>query len=587
MKTYLVDFENVKSKGLSGIDRLTEEDHVIIFYSENSDTISFEMHCLVMKTKAQVDYMKVRVGGKNALDFQLSTLLGYLVAKGDNTHLFIISNDKGFDKLHDFWENTFADSPDCKVYRTATIAAAVSYSRGKKPIAPEEQTEAEETVTITAPEPAAVPASAEAADTAHDKTLEIEIRDAAGHSSSIDLPEAMVYSMIDGTDFTESIAPKPQADSASKKRGRKPKADKPAEKAPKPAESKTDDITSAAAHPMIAADEAHMAMYEPMIEEFLARPEAKDKHALLAEFMEGVPDADIDTVRGLLIVSSSKLELHNMLMKQFDNETSTRYYTMVKKNFYFLKRVLPAAVAADTPDTDKPEAIPASAEVKEAPRETSAKSGREKKKPADKKKQQSKNADKQPSAADKPKKEKKQPEAKKASDDDKSAKECKKVNAAMKRRLHELLDGNATPDEFSGVVSVINVSATSQQLYINLMQRYSRARGRELYRLVKDAYVDFISAEAPAAEKKSRSSVKQKETAVDDGKKRLRELTDGVIKDDELGSVYEAVLEATTVHKLYLGLIRRFGRKVGAQIYSSIKAEHEVIKAALAREEQG
>ena len=90
MKTYLVDFENVKSKGLSGIDRLTDEDHVIIFYSENSDTISFEMHCMVLQAKAEVDYIKVRVGGKNALDFQLSTLLGYLVAKGDNTHIFVI-----------------------------------------------------------------------------------------------------------------------------------------------------------------------------------------------------------------------------------------------------------------------------------------------------------------------------------------------------------------------------------------------------------------------------------------------------------------------------------------------------------------
>lgn len=31
MKIYLVDFENVKSKGLQGIDNLTETDTVIIF----------------------------------------------------------------------------------------------------------------------------------------------------------------------------------------------------------------------------------------------------------------------------------------------------------------------------------------------------------------------------------------------------------------------------------------------------------------------------------------------------------------------------------------------------------------------------
>lgn len=88
MKIYLVDFENVKSKGLQGIDNLTETDTVIIFYSENSDTINFEMHQKVLTSKADIEYFKVNVGGKNALDFQLSTLLGYLVAKDTYTNIF-------------------------------------------------------------------------------------------------------------------------------------------------------------------------------------------------------------------------------------------------------------------------------------------------------------------------------------------------------------------------------------------------------------------------------------------------------------------------------------------------------------------
>ena len=58
MKVYLVDFENVKSKGLSGVDSLTENDSVIIFYSENSDTISFEMHQKVLSSKAEIEYLK-------------------------------------------------------------------------------------------------------------------------------------------------------------------------------------------------------------------------------------------------------------------------------------------------------------------------------------------------------------------------------------------------------------------------------------------------------------------------------------------------------------------------------------------------
>ena len=134
MKTYLVDFENVKSKGLAGIERLGEDEKVVIFYSENSDTITFDMHCAVMRAKAEIEYMKVRVGGKNALDFQLSTLLGYIVAKGENTHIFIISNDKGFDRLHDFWNDTFDKRSECVVYRTVNIDAAVEYAKRKKPL---------------------------------------------------------------------------------------------------------------------------------------------------------------------------------------------------------------------------------------------------------------------------------------------------------------------------------------------------------------------------------------------------------------------------------------------------------------------
>lgn len=142
MKIYLVDFENVKSKGLQGIDNLTETDTVIIFYSENSDTINFEMHQKVLTSKADIEYFKVNVGGKNALDFQLSTLLGYLVAKDTYTNIFIISNDRGFDFLHDFWHGKYVDSPNAMVYRTRTIQTAINFANHK--VNPTENNEDEE-----------------------------------------------------------------------------------------------------------------------------------------------------------------------------------------------------------------------------------------------------------------------------------------------------------------------------------------------------------------------------------------------------------------------------------------------------------
>ena len=130
MKIFLIDFENVKSKGLTGIDQLEADDTVIIMYSENSDTISFEMHRKVMTCKADIEYFKVHVGGKNALDFQLSSLLGYIVARGEHSHIFIISNDRGFDFLHDFWHGDFVADVRSVVYRTRTIAQGLCYAQG-------------------------------------------------------------------------------------------------------------------------------------------------------------------------------------------------------------------------------------------------------------------------------------------------------------------------------------------------------------------------------------------------------------------------------------------------------------------------
>ncbi|WP_028505119.1 PIN domain-containing protein [Ruminococcus sp. FC2018] len=148
MKIYLVDFENVKSKGLEGVDKLSETDSVIIFFSENSDTLSFEMHQKVLSSKADIEYFKVSVGGKNALDFQLSTLLGYMVAKETYSHIFVISNDKGFDFLHAFWGGNYIDTPKTHVYRTKTISGAIEYTineASNQKVRAEAETESEDT----------------------------------------------------------------------------------------------------------------------------------------------------------------------------------------------------------------------------------------------------------------------------------------------------------------------------------------------------------------------------------------------------------------------------------------------------------
>ena len=98
---YLLDYENVRD--LTWLNDLTDADRVIIFYTKNANTLTFDEHVILQKTKVKIDYKKVAVGN-NALDFQLSSYLGFLI--GQNfTDFCIVSKDCGYDSIIDFWKN--------------------------------------------------------------------------------------------------------------------------------------------------------------------------------------------------------------------------------------------------------------------------------------------------------------------------------------------------------------------------------------------------------------------------------------------------------------------------------------------------
>lgn len=104
MAIYLVDFENVNGEGLTGIEKLGKDDTVTIFYSKNASTISFETHQALNESKAKIDYLKVVSGTKNALDFQLVSYLGYLMAVQPNATYYLVTKDKGYNAVVDFWQ---------------------------------------------------------------------------------------------------------------------------------------------------------------------------------------------------------------------------------------------------------------------------------------------------------------------------------------------------------------------------------------------------------------------------------------------------------------------------------------------------
>ena len=78
---FLVDGDNNIGTGLQGIDLLTADDTVLVFYGKGQSLSSVQKLCA--GTKAQVQYLESVRGGKNSIDFQIITELGVLVGRGE------------------------------------------------------------------------------------------------------------------------------------------------------------------------------------------------------------------------------------------------------------------------------------------------------------------------------------------------------------------------------------------------------------------------------------------------------------------------------------------------------------------------
>ncbi len=108
---FLVDGDNNIGTGLQGIDLLTEEDTVLVFFGKGQTLSNVKKLCA--GTRAQVQYLESVKGGKNSLDFQIITELGVLVGRGEADFAYVISQDKGYEAamsaLHARYASTFRE----------------------------------------------------------------------------------------------------------------------------------------------------------------------------------------------------------------------------------------------------------------------------------------------------------------------------------------------------------------------------------------------------------------------------------------------------------------------------------------------
>lgn len=239
MAYYLIDFENVKSRGMEGVELLTEEDTVCIFYSDNADSMTFDLHRKLNETKANIIYHKVAVGTKNALDFQLATYLGYLICEqqreGIHPNYFIVTKDNGFTSLMVYWK---AQGVPVRIIRNLLW--------GKNPVAEqnlltEEENEAE-TVVTTAEDVAEQPQPAQPEPTLPEPVKETQ-EPVQPEPEKADAPEESAQPEPETVDESAQPVKKPsRKKSNTRKKSVAKTDDKTAEKKPaekKPAEKKS------------------------------------------------------------------------------------------------------------------------------------------------------------------------------------------------------------------------------------------------------------------------------------------------------------------------------------------------------------
>ena len=298
MAYYLIDFENVKSRGMEGVELLTEEDTVCIFYSDNADSMTFDLHRKLNETKANIIYHKVAVGTKNALDFQLATYLGYLICEqqreGIHPNYFIVTKDNGFTSLMVYWK---AQGVPVRIIRNLLW--------GKNPVAEqnlltEEENEAETVVTTaedvaeqpqpTQPEP--VEETKESAQPEPEKADALE-EPAQPEPETVDEPAQPVKkpSRKKSNTRKKSVAKTDDKTAEKKAAEKKPTEKKPAEK--KPAEKKPagepDELTLAVEK--VLTDQAIV----PQVVKFIRQYKTKQgiNNALNKEFKDSKRTSEI------------------------------------------------------------------------------------------------------------------------------------------------------------------------------------------------------------------------------------------------------------------------------------------------------
>lgn len=129
MPTILVDYENVSgSDGLKGVDVLSKNDTLIIFYSKQCEKIRCEYVQKIEDSGCEFKVVKLAKSGKNALDFYIAAECGTISERGEK-QIVIISKDKGYQAVIDYLS---AQYENLEIVKAGSVEVALTMFRDQE-----------------------------------------------------------------------------------------------------------------------------------------------------------------------------------------------------------------------------------------------------------------------------------------------------------------------------------------------------------------------------------------------------------------------------------------------------------------------
>ncbi len=311
MSIYLIDYENVHESGLSGVVDLPDGDRVIVFYGDKIKSISFDVHVQMMNSKAVVEFIETHKTAKNYLDFQLSTYLGFLIGRGSNEDLVIVSHDTGFDSVVDFWKERGKNI--CRRENISEIRPAVQEPVHEK----QEKTENKKP----------------SGSARQKKNTAQKAKNPAENTQKPKNPAETAQKTrnpAENTQKAKSLAENTQKAKSPAETEQKPKA------APRPLQPAVD-LAAEAGEPVKAeqeaAEESTVKEKKPETQKKPDLPEAYRKKVRAALRSDKLSSGNYTTIYRAISGSKDKLSLNNTLVKAYGSEKGGEVYNRIRDIF--------------------------------------------------------------------------------------------------------------------------------------------------------------------------------------------------------------------------------------------------------------